>query len=123
MSFHRLCLRSHPPCHTAMMSEYSAHSHKKIGQPDTFLLSRQNTPKMPGKWTESVGLLVRVYTQMSQVWGPCPRLLHILLDLTKHPPPPVISEKTEIICRTVLYLCYAEFLVVSSTYENVELYM
>jgi len=54
MSFHRFHLHSHPPCHTATTLEYSVHSHKKIGRPDTFLLSRQNTPKMQGKWTKSV---------------------------------------------------------------------
>lgn len=57
ISFHRFHRHSHPPCHTAMMSEYSVHSHKKIGPPDTSLLSRQNTLKMQGKWTRSVRCL------------------------------------------------------------------
>lgn len=54
MSFHQFDLHNHPPCHTAKMLEYSVHSHKKIGRTDMFLLSRQNTPKMQGKWTKSV---------------------------------------------------------------------
>ena len=51
---HFISFHNHPPCHTAKMLEYSVHSHKKIGRTDMFLLSRQNTPKMQGKWTKSV---------------------------------------------------------------------